>query len=259
MPFPAIERVIYQKNPLIEVVFQARVPKYLPIETETPSDFQKLVVREYPIYEQRQVLQIVLAPFPQDVRSSENAGRIHAFVSSDRIWTISLSGDGVVLAASKYVRWEEFKDRLRTALDAFLSVYPLPIFTRIGLRYQNIISRETLGLKDRQWHHLLKPYIVGEIGPGAIDEAQVSARQTLATVGLNDGDALLLRHGLIKRIANEEVAYLIDGDFYNEAQRKADLNGTLEVAERLHTNSGRLFRWCISDELHAKMDPEPAD
>ncbi len=60
MPFPEYERVVYQKNPLNEVVFRANYPKLLMIETEVPASFQKRVIGDYPIYEQRNVLQIVL-------------------------------------------------------------------------------------------------------------------------------------------------------------------------------------------------------
>src|SRR5262249_15253112 len=157
MPLPDIQRVTYRRNPLIEVVFQARIPKYLPIETESPSEFQKLVIKEYPIYEQRSVVQWVIASSPQDaagVPSSEIPGRMHAFISADRVWTVIITGDGVLVTARKYERWEDFKTRLRLALEAFLAVYPVPLITRVGLRYQNVISRETLNLGGRPWREL---------------------------------------------------------------------------------------------------------
>src|SRR5208337_5683462 len=96
-------------------------PKYLPIEAEPPSDFQKLVVKEYPIYEQRNVFQVVLAS-PQESRAapSEISGRMHAFISADKVWTIIVSGDGLVLSTRKYERWEDFKARLHRAIEAFL-------------------------------------------------------------------------------------------------------------------------------------------
>jgi uncharacterized protein (TIGR04255 family) len=262
MPLPDFERVIYRRNPLIEVVFQARVPRYLPIETESPSEFQKLVIKEYPIYEQRSVVQWIVASSPQEaggVPSSEIPGRMHAFISADRVRTVIISGDGVLVTARKYERWEEFKVRLRLALEAFLTVYSLPLITRVGLRYQNVISREALGLGGRPWRELLQSHIGGELFSAALSEEDVLARQTLLTVKLQDQDLLLLRHGLVTHKENQRLAYLIDGDFYNEAQRTADLNGTLHVAERLHANSGRLFRWCITDALYAAMAPEPIE
>jgi hypothetical protein len=49
-----------------------------------------------------------------------------------------------------------------------------------------------------------------------------------------------------------------DSDFFNEEQRTADTNDALQIADRLHANSGRFFRWCISDALHLAMEPSDA-
>jgi uncharacterized protein (TIGR04255 family) len=258
MLFPDFQRVIYRKNPLIEVIFQARIPKFLPIESELPSEFQKTVVKEYPIYEQRSVIQFVIAASSQENRiPSDIPGRMHAFISADKFWTIVVSGDGLTLSTRKYERWEEFIDRLRSALDAFLRVYPLPIFTRIGLRYQNVISRESLGLDNKGWKELLRPPIAGEFMEDGLNESDVLARQAVLTIRVQNEDMLLLRHGLVTHKDKQTLAYLIDSDFYNEEQRTTDSHGTLDVAKRLHAHSGRLFRWCITDLLHAAMDPTP--
>jgi len=257
MPFPEADRVIYRKNPLVEVVFQARYPKFLPIETELPSEFQKRLIAKYPLYEQRNIFQILLAVSPQEgLPPAEMPGRIHAFISSDRVWTVSLSGDALTVSTVKYVRWEEFRHRMREALEPFLAVYPLPIFTRLGLRYQDLIRPQELGL-EQPWGMLLQPHIAGEfLGPG-IERGDIIARTTILTAKLGNGDMMLLRHGLVSHKETQALAYMIDSDFYNEEQRTTDLNGTLEVAERLHVNSGRLFRWCVTEPLHAAMEPTP--
>jgi uncharacterized protein (TIGR04255 family) len=81
MPFPAIERVIYKKNLLNEVVFQARFPRFLPIEAEPPSEFQKLVIGDYLIYEQRNVIQIILGSGQENLPPASENSRSHACVS----------------------------------------------------------------------------------------------------------------------------------------------------------------------------------
>jgi uncharacterized protein (TIGR04255 family) len=257
MPFAEADRVIYRKNPLVEVVFQARYQKFLPIETELPSEFQKRLIAKYPMYEQRNIFHILLAVSPQEgLPPAEVPGRIHAFISSDKIWTVSLSSDALTVSTVKYVRWEEFRARTQEALEAFLAVYTLPIFTRLGLRYQNIIRPEELGLEQR-WEMLLKPHIAGEFLGAGIEHGDIIARNTVLTAKLGNGDMMLLRHGLVSHKETQTLAYMIDSDFYNEEQRTTDLNGTLDVAERLHANSGRLFNWCITETLHAAMEPTP--
>lgn len=259
MPFPEIERVIYGKNPLIEVVFQVRFPRFLTIETEPPSEFQKLVISDFPIYEQRQIFQFSISSGPVDSRMpSETQGKIHAFLTADREHTIMLGSDSLAVTCARYVRWENFVDRVAKMLGAFQQIYRLPIYTRIGLRYVDVIDRDSLGLQNRSWTELLRPHIAGDFLGPSFNESAFASKHTVATMNLNDGDQVLLRHGLVTQSETKKLAYLIDSDFYNEEQRNADPNGTLAVASRLHANSGRLFKWCITDVLHVAMDPKAA-
>ena len=52
MPFPDSERVIYQRNPLLEVICQLRFPSILRIDSEAPAVFQERVRKEYPMYQE---------------------------------------------------------------------------------------------------------------------------------------------------------------------------------------------------------------
>ena len=256
MPFPHVQRVVYGKNPLIEVSFQVKFPRFLTIETEPPSEFQKLVIGEFPIYEQRQVFQFSISVGNAPERS-EVHGKMHAFQSADRNVSITLASDSLSVSCSRYDSWEDFLPHVTRALDAFYRTYRLPISTRIGLRYVNVIARDELGLSDQPWSALLQSYIAGAFLGPSLSEADFQAKTTILTARLSDGDHVLLRHGLVTQNETKKVAYLIDSDFYNEEQRDVGLDTTLAVASRLHTNSGRLFRWCISDALHAAMDPKP--
>jgi hypothetical protein len=48
--FPAAERVIYDVNPLEEVICQLRFPPILKIDEATLADFQECVRNSYPFY-----------------------------------------------------------------------------------------------------------------------------------------------------------------------------------------------------------------
>jgi hypothetical protein len=93
MSFPDVQRVIYGKNPLVEVVFQVRFPRFLSIETEPPSEFQKLLMSDFPFYEQRKVFQFTISSGPTE--RSETQGTIHAFMSANRNVTIMLASDSL--------------------------------------------------------------------------------------------------------------------------------------------------------------------
>jgi uncharacterized protein (TIGR04255 family) len=130
MPFPEVLRVIYGKNPLIEVVLQVRFPRFLTIETEPPSEFQKLIISDFPIYEQRQVFQFSISTGSSE--RSETHGKIHAFQTADRNHTVMLASDTISIACARYERWENLIAVASKALDAFQTTYRLPILNRIG-------------------------------------------------------------------------------------------------------------------------------
>ncbi|MCX6020148.1 MAG: TIGR04255 family protein, partial [Chloroflexi bacterium] len=50
MLFPDSERVIYGRNPLVEVICQIRFPTILRISEGNLSDFQDKIRIEYPLY-----------------------------------------------------------------------------------------------------------------------------------------------------------------------------------------------------------------
>ena len=242
MPFPKFDRVVYEKNPLVGVTFQAKFPKFLAIETEQPASFQKIIMGDYPIYEQQNVVQIILGSGMQDgaQQPTEIQGRMYIFRSLDKVWALTLGGDQVLLSTRVYKHWDEFKDRLKTFLNAFFQFYRPPMFTRIGLRYQNLILPWELGLDGHGWKDLIQPYIAGELASGLQDDEIVS-RQTVATIKLGNGNLLLLRHGLVTHKETQRLAFLIDGDFYSDNQRGADFDGTLEIIEQLHASAEQVF------------------
>ena len=121
-----------RQKPLIEVSFQVRFPRFLTIETEPPSEFQKLVIAEFPIYEQRQLFQFSIGP--AGAERSDVHGKMHVFQSTDRNVKITLASDSLAVSCSRYKSWEDFHPLVTQALDAFHRTYRLPIFTRVDLR-----------------------------------------------------------------------------------------------------------------------------
>lgn len=58
MPFPDVPRVIYEINPLDEVICQLRFPPVLKIDTEVPAGFQEQIRDDYPFYESKSPLRL---------------------------------------------------------------------------------------------------------------------------------------------------------------------------------------------------------
>jgi uncharacterized protein (TIGR04255 family) len=261
-PSPESPRAIYRVNPLVEVVCQLRFPALLRVDVEPPAAFQERIRNAYPVLTDKANELLGLPPdLPPLVANllrlpaaRQKPPAAYDFVSADGRWTVSLTRDFLALATTSYRHWEEFKEHLKAPLDALLDIYAPSWFSRIGLRYQDLIRRSALNLADRPWSELLKPPITGMLSAGDLN-ATVEQTLTQSVVKLpNEQGYINLRHGLLQTADNSETCYLIDNDFFTDKQtRSADVYDKLDF---FNQQSGRLFRWCITEALDAAMDPE---
>jgi uncharacterized protein (TIGR04255 family) len=242
-------------------VCQVRFAPVLKIESEVPAAFQESIRAQFPLLRERNDVSLELPiGVPADVAALFSSQFAQAkrhpgydFISSNDHWTVSLNRDSLTLSAKHYEKWEIFKNYLEGPLTAMLANYAPAFFTRVSLRYQNLIQRSKLGLDQVAWADLLKPHILGLLGARTLD---VIASQGAAVVrfGAELGQ-VTIRHGLVQSADNNEECYLIDSDFYTEQRMPPD--GALKSLDFFNAQSGRLFRWCIDDRLHDAMDPQP--
>jgi len=265
MIFPETTRVIYQKNPLEQVICQLRFPPILKIESSLPAEFQEKIRPHFPLYEDKSNN---LGNLPQEIVQNLPSGftnmmfggtsRAYDFISEDKSWTISLTKDFIALTNLEYVRWEEFKDKLEIAYEAFVTEYAPASFSRIGLRYRNIIRKNELNLSDENWENLLESYIVGEL---ASPEAEIknsivgTLHNVLINLENNSGQVKIV-HGLVQDNDTKEPCYLIDSDFFTEV--RTDVGDVFRKLTQFNQENHRLFRWCITEKLHQSMQPQIA-
>ncbi len=264
MPIPESPRVVYQKNPLAEVICQVRYPAIFRIEQEYPTTFQDRISSDFPIAREKTViLQVppeVLHALPEAVQRNLTPARAFEFSSRDGLWTLSLTRDFLALSTKQYRKWEEFRDLLRKCLNALQEVYAPPFYLRIGLRYQDIISRNALSLTDTQWAQLLNPSIAGELGDPHLAN-DILERSTVTLLRLAAHDAVVrMQHGLVHFARGEndpkETCYLIDCDLFTEQQTEGQ--DVFYILDYLNRQAGNLFRYCISERLQSALQPEPA-
>lgn len=260
MPFPSAPRVLYARNPLVEVICQLRFPTILRIGSEMPVDFQDRVRREYPNFRQKPEASLGLPHeisevVPQELLSLFSGPRrasVYDFLSADEHWTIGLAADFISLTTNNYSRWEEFIEHIRAAIGALRAVYQPAHYIRVGLRYRNIIDREVLGLESSTWAELLKPHIAGELS--ALEtETDVLDMTKALIIRLHQYDSQVrMQHGMLLR--DNRQCYFIDNDFFTHV--KTELDDADEILRYFNRQSGRLFRWSISDTLHRALEPQ---
>lgn len=258
--FPHTDRVLYRRPPLVQVTCQLRFPPILRVEAP-PVDFQERVRKHFPLLE-RPVNFSLPQQLPAEVLqaiTSQMGFPGWRFLTEDRQTTIALSSESLVLTTTAYSRWEEFLNHLRPALAGLIAIYAPGYFSRVSLRYQDFIQREKIGLDGVPWSSLLRRELLGE---AAIPEIEQNLEQSSRLLRLRmpgDGGVFVLQHALAKPADNSQgpVGYIIDLDF--AATAKTEVPYAEAALTKLHAHVRNAFRWCITDRLHAALDPVAID
>ena len=253
MPFPVAERTIYRQNPLAEVICQLRFPTILRIEEGEPAAlFQEAIRANYPLYEEIPVAGVPIPPQLQHLIAIQSGQIERHFSSADQVWMVSLNRNFLALSCRTYTRWERFREHLGATRAAFEQVYAPAFYSRLGLRYRNVIRRSRYNLAGVPWAELLRPHIAAEFSsPDVVNDIQKTAHQI--SFGLERfAGVVQVRHGLTE---NEgEVCYTIDGDFFTT--QRTELENVPDVLDFFNEHTRRLFHWCITPRLHEAMEPE---
>ena len=261
MPFPCAQRVRYRKNTLQQVICQVRFPAILRIDTERPSEFQDRIRNRLPVYDESRQLWASALPEPlarvvREQFSPSSAPVLYQFQSADNRWTVGLANEFVALTDRGYTRWEEFREQFAAPLAALEEIYCPAFYSRVGLRYQNLIRPSVLGLSDVPWSELLASYICGELSQPEIARAvKQVARQLVVDLGGNSGEVQIL-HGLAPPTEDRhEQSFGIDADFYRT--QRTEVPDARQILDGFNLHARNLFRWCITERLHNAMEPEP--
>src|SRR5216684_5262493 len=159
-PLPESERVIYAHNPLELVICQLRFPAILKISSGPPADFQESLRKYYPLFREIPPIDIATG-FPSELVSlignllPNQGSKTYEFSTQDNNLQVTLTQESLALTCKNYVRWEDFRESVLSALGPLLRIYEPSFFTRIGLRYRDVIMRSQLGLDDVPWGDLL--------------------------------------------------------------------------------------------------------
>lgn len=261
MPFPDIERVIYKNNPLDQVICQLKFPPILTIDAEVPAIFQERIRKNFPNYNETAEWKVQIAPglyseVPSEIFKSlyPNAGiRNYEFSSEDGNWKINLTNSFVSLTANNYERWEAFREKLKNPLSALIDIYSPDNFTRVGLRYIDVIRPSSLQLEDYNWSDLFEPYISGILSSEQICEHVLGFENTYE-VNLSDGESIVrITTKFVAAVDDGEISFSIDSDFMN--RNKSNTDKAFSLLDQFNKSASRLFRWCITDQLHNAMKP----
>ena len=264
MPFPTSQREVYTANPLHEVICQLRFPTILKVSTETPAQFQDEVRSKYTQYKRSGTPGGLPFEIPPEIAQAfgqipllASAGVLeHHFSTEDEFQSISIAQEFIAVTERQYSRWEQFRADIVFAEKVFTQTYSPASYTRVGLRYVDVLIRSKFGKLDTPWSEFLNPAFIGMLGDKYVaGDVQEMLVESVLTIPDLDEARVAVKHGLIRSPDENEQAYLIDADFHTT--RRNDTNGVFEDLDKFNRWSGDLFRWATTDQLRDSLGREP--
>jgi uncharacterized protein (TIGR04255 family) len=272
MPFKESSRVIYERNPLVNVICQLRFPRILKIGETMPVDFQEGVRTEYPDFsiineQQQQFTFDIQAPnaSPVSVSSGVQSEIIknYKFSSSDGNWTVNLTSTFLSLSTLKYSKWEEFSEKLYSLIQLLDLCYDISYFERIGLRYIDEIKKAEYGLTENCWEDLIHGFALGFLSNSDICD-EIKAYENVAELDLGEGITGRILTALGQSNASMvsatpltvEKNFIVDSDLFVFKTLKDDAKNKLES---MHKHSTNIIRAIFTDKLHNSLLPRDVE
>jgi uncharacterized protein (TIGR04255 family) len=245
----------------VNVIAQVRFPPVMKIEADSGfvATFQEAIRKDYPILRPERQLGVMVGPAgvqPQD------AGIVWRFEAKDPdAWQVTLASTFLSLSAKRYTRRSDLLTRLTVilhALDAWLSPN---ICDRIGVRYVDRISGDTLSRLGK----LVRPEILGVAGDkAALSDIEVVHALSDSLFRLGDSTELRGRWGMLPAGAtydpgiepSREPSWVLDLDHYTSKSEDFDLatinKKAADFCERIYT----FFRWVVTDDFLIEFGAE---
>lgn len=234
-----------------------RFPPILSLIHEPPVDFQLRFAEAYPVAElsvTRPILIVqgaapgVQPPAPDKPMESTTNFR---FCTRDKAWSISIEAGLLALSCARYREWKEFRERFAEVLTGFLEMYKVPLATRVGLRYRDVINRQELGLQDVSWNRLLRPEVLSTFLFFADELDETHPANMVMELDIPPGR---VRIGIsTAKSSTKGAGLMIDTDCFLDGQMDASTDGLMKKADEFHDYSHVVFQACISDTLHGSL------
>lgn len=237
----------YKRNYLQQTVCELRFPTLMGLgDARPPEKFANALRKAYPIYGLVNEVTVNIG-MPQHA-----ASLAHQFKTANGHWAVSLKSNALTLETGQYTKFEDLLARLMTVLDAAMLVIDSDFFTRVGLRYINVVKTSG-GLDMTSW---VNPQLVQPLGAQLFTGiAEYNGRLQLATP---DG-GLLLQHGLAQKQeagpagaaqASPLPNYVIDIDVFRNEVAASDVALALQ---RGHDQAFTLFDWSLGPLAKAHL------
>lgn len=235
---PTEQSVRYKINFIQTAVCELKFPVLLELEERLPTKFQSVLRKDFPIFNRSQAVSI-------HAGGSTDLPYNYAFKSRDLNWVIVLKPDSLVVETSKYTEFAEFLGKIEKILKLVGDMLDTDFFTRIGLRYINVIDLEDGQVDGWINERLIAPLLGGELGTLTKYVSEIHG-------AFSDGQ-YTFRHGLNSdKNDGSKIQYVLDFDYYAEG---VDYKDTKELLTKFNTQNFSFFKWTLGKKAIEKLGP----
>lgn len=256
MPFPAQERVLFKRNPIIEVVCQLTFSDLelaqAAITLDLMQQYHEKIRHDFPFFDTNKSYNFKIDGAAGTVDTQSNQD-VFEFSSVDKQWRLIISPTDIALLTNSYSSWEEFDSRFDTVMKVFSDLFSNSLsYKRVGLRYKNVINKTELGLSEEPWSALLSE----DVSPIAMQELSignsVKGFQTSLNVKLKDELGMLnAMYSLVQHQVTKDNCIMIDGDFYKEGITSYE--SARGILTSFNSHARNFFLWSISRKLFTAL------
>lgn len=224
-----VKRLRFERNTIRQAFCELRFPTLPEIANDAPRAFVMQIRHDFPHYEQGMNLKIGIT----DKGMEQIPQATHRFLSIDRSWTTWLRTSSFGLETRDYVDFEDFLSRLSKILQAAQPCLDTGFFTRVGLRYINVLPAKVGDIVG--W---INDRLLGPLGDGPMVAAEHCWCEVRGTTELG---SYTFQYGMVG-IEGEGPRYVLDADFAAESVEWTD---TVECLRRLNELNYHLYSWAI--------------
>jgi uncharacterized protein (TIGR04255 family) len=234
---PQVARRHYSRNFIRQAVCELRFPTIFEIDDRRPPQvFWNAVRRTFQTHDL--ISKVNLSP------AKVEHGNAHRFTTPKGRWTAILRNSSVSLETFQYNSFEDFEENLRVIVNAASQMIDSEFYTRIGLRYINLLPIEGGGVDG--W---VNPVLIAPLATGVLGDSSEFAGQVRGNTACG---GYYFQHGIgVDQAASASKGYVLDFDFYCDDVPVAN---AWETIRALHSEEHSLFRWALGPKAQAHLE-----
>jgi len=237
----------YKRSFVTQTICELKFPTLLELGgSQPPGKFANALRKSYPTLDAGREMKINIG------QGTTESIQAHIFRALKPGWVATLKHSSVAIEGNRYDGFPALRTRVKQLIDAAVPIIDSDVWTRIGLRFVNVIGNGD----DDPAEGWINPNLVSPLIGDQFDK--ISAFGGALQLGTDEA-GVILRHQLqlASTASGEEVTsvkYVLDIDCFRAAVPVAE---TLDVLEELHTESFNAFDWAIDEKAREYLRQAP--